>query len=96
MTVLLRTGPDDTESTPEPVRPLTHDLNNGYSWGLEYPVIYGYRFERGYWAAWDRHTGEVKAIAQTDNPTLGERWVQRFSQPDGYMDLATGNEDSVT
>lgn len=70
--------------------PLTHDLNNGYSWGLEHPVIYGWRPDRDAWMAWDRHTGEVKH-ALPANPNVhgwdrGKYQIQKLSMPAGYND----------
>ena len=73
---------------------ITHDLNAGASWGLEYPVIYGWRPERGTWCAWDRHTGEIHHEFPPDRPLgdtpgaidFSERRVKALSMPKGYDD----------
>lgn len=70
--------------------PLTHDLNAGNSWGLEYPIIYGWRPDRNAWMAWDRHTGEVKHALLPDKNSAGydssADKIKKLSEPEGYGD----------
>lgn len=67
---------------------LTHDLNMGFFWGLEYPNIYGERPEFDGFLVWDRHTGEIKASFPHDRNhhgySLAEIQARRFSMPDNY------------
>lgn len=67
------------------IPPLTHDLNSGESWGLECPVIYGWRPDRNAWMVWDRHAGEVKHALPKD--WIGAQYqIQSLSMPEGYND----------
>jgi hypothetical protein len=61
----LRGGPD------EDVVPLISDLNAGESYGLEFPIICGWRPDRHMWMAWNRHTGEVIAFASYQPTVMG-------------------------
>ena len=79
MAIILRKTPSDSEEAIDIV-PLTRDLNNGGSYGLQYPVISGYRPDRGLYMAWDRHTGEVKAVALSGNDSFDRHLVDKFAQ----------------
>lgn len=57
--------------------------NVGASWGLEHPVVYGRIIGVG-WAAWDRHTGEVKFVSEAKNPVIAEIQAREFSMPQNY------------
>jgi len=56
--------------------------NDGYSWGLQFPNVYG-RLPQIGWCVWDRHTGEIKYIS-TKAGHLGESDVGRWSMPPNY------------
>jgi hypothetical protein len=65
------------------------DFNMGFSWGLEYPMIYGERpnlFDG--FLVWDRYTGDVKASFPHKRNVHGyssaETDARRFSMPDEY------------
>lgn len=45
--------------------------------------------EGGYWMAWNRHTGQVVAIANSGNEFVDDGFVNRFAKPEGY-DKNTG------
>lgn len=36
--------------------------NQGISWGLEYPLVYGQLTNSDDWAVWDRHTRKIEKI----------------------------------
>lgn len=67
---------------------ITHDLNAGASWGLEYPVIFGWRPERKTWCAWNRHTGEIVHELEPNINQHGFDFskdrIKKLSQPDDY------------
>ena len=69
---------------------ITHDLNQGYSWGLEYANIHGWRQERGTWCVWNRHTGEIVAEFPPERNQhgydLAENKARIASIPEGYND----------
>ena len=49
--------------------------NNGGSFGLEYPFIYGHDLAN--WLIWHRHTGEIVHIENEPNPALAEHVCRR-------------------
>jgi len=65
------------------------DFNNGGSWGLEYPLVYGERPSKfdGF-LVWDRHTGDVKASfphkRNVHGYSMAETLARRFSMPSEY------------
>lgn len=69
-----------------------HNRNNGGSWGLEYPLIFGFLNGIGY-AIWDRHTGDVVYVSPIFGAILGQKDVSDRSAPIGYANHAT-TEDS--
>ncbi len=81
------------------VKPLSHDLNNGYSLGLQYPLIYGYRPERRCWMLWNRHTGHVFAYASEHTPDwMGRHMMQQVAelQTIAAEPFNPANNDSVS
>lgn len=69
---------------------LTHDLNGGQSWGLDHPLVHGWRPDRGLWMVWDRHTGEVTHALEPKVNQHGfdhsESRISKLSMPEGYND----------
>jgi len=65
---------------------LTHDLNSGYSWGLQYPIIYGWRPEHNAWVVWNRHTGEITHKFYPEDDKLADYEACKASEPRGYND----------
>lgn len=94
MALDLRTG----EQVYQP--PLAHDLNAGESYGLQFPVICGWRVDRECWMAWDRHTGEVKAFASFQPNTHGwcdgKHLVDKFTIPTNYNERGNFDADAVS
>lgn len=60
----------------------------GYSWGLEYPLVYGNLHDAGGWAVWDRRTGVVTAffphVPNQHGWSDAEQQAARASQPADY------------
>lgn len=69
---------------------LTSDLSSGTSWGLDHPLVFGWRPERNVWMVWDRRTGKVIHALEPKVNQHGfdhsERRISELSMPQGYND----------
>lgn len=67
---------------------LTCDLNAGYSFGLQHPVVYGWRPDRDLWMAWDRRTGQVHAALPPNRNAHGydcsKNEIKKLAEPPDY------------
>lgn len=72
----------------EPPKTVASDRNKAFSWGLEYPIVYGEIPQFDGFLVWDRHTGDVKASFPHERNQHGwspaEQQAREFSIPDEY------------